>query len=151
MAVKTIVYFLHAEDKTIFLSTLWHWLVAGNHHRKVVLYCIFFVWTVWIQACCKCNVYCIRGIPYIYSRWYACACYSKFSPPQNIVPCTGFYCICGSVPTVSIHVFMHSVFSDGHYTCGEVYRAQNFQGIFVWLAGVCPVIALVWYKYMDAW
>jgi hypothetical protein len=44
-------------------------------------------------------------------------------------------------------LFLYS-FLHGHYTCGYVYRAQNFSGILLWLAGVCPISALIWYKYI---
>lgn len=59
----------------------------------------------------------------------------------------GAHCISGSVITVGIHVFDRYVLVYRHHT----YRAQNFQGMLAWLVGVCPIITLVWYKYMDAW
>jgi hypothetical protein len=45
--------------------------------------------------------------------------------------------------------FFRYSFLHGHYTCGDVYRAQNFRGIVVWLAGVCPLSA--WYGINYIW
>jgi hypothetical protein len=63
----------------------------------------------------------------------------------------GSHCISGNAITVGIHARIRSMPSYWYHTCRQVYRAQNFQGVLVWLAGVCPINALVWYKYIDAW
>lgn len=63
----------------------------------------------------------------------------------------GSHCISGNTITVGIHARIRYRLAYGYYTCRQVYRAQNFRGVLAWLAGVCPIIALVWYKYIDAW